>query len=56
MQKFLLISLLVATIAIPMRAAKLASPTRGLRKTVVGLVIFNVVYLFFLRFIYPRLF
>ncbi|MFL5580486.1 MAG: hypothetical protein ACJ8AO_08935 [Gemmatimonadaceae bacterium] len=56
MQKILLISILVVTVAIPMRAARNPSPTAGLRKAVLGVALFNLAYLVFLRFIYPRLF
>ena len=55
MQKLLLISLLVATVALPMRAARDSSAVRGLRKTVLWTVALNVLYLIAILYVYPRL-
>jgi hypothetical protein len=55
MQKALLISIAVATIIIPMWAARDRRARRGLRKAVVCLVLFNVVYFLAVMFVYPRL-
>ena len=54
MGKIILISILLATIALPMRAARDPSPTRGLRRTVLWLVAFNVFYLIAIIYILPR--
>jgi hypothetical protein len=56
MQKLLLISVLMATVAIPLACAKDRSAKRGLKKTIVAVTIFNVLYLFSVLHIYPRLF
>ena len=55
MQKALLISIIVATLAIPMWTAQDRSARRGLRRAVVWMALFNVVYLLAVMFIYPRL-
>lgn len=55
MQKLLLVSILVATIALPMRAAADPSPARGLRRAIVWLVAFNVAYLIGIVYVLPRL-
>jgi len=54
-QKLLLVSLLIATIAVPMRAARMRGPRRGLRRAVFWTLAFNLLYLFAIRVIYPRL-
>ena len=56
MQKLLLISVIVATLAIPIRAARDPHPARALKRAVAGFAGFALFYLFSLRFIYPRLF
>jgi len=53
--KLLLVSLLVAVIVIPMRAARARSARLGLRKAVLWMLAFNLFYLFAVRVIYPRL-
>lgn len=55
MQKLLLMSVLFATVAIPIRAASDANARRGLRKAIVYMALFDVMYLLALRVIYPRL-
>jgi hypothetical protein len=55
MQKALLISIVAATLVIPMWAARDRNPRRGLRKVVTRVLLFNLVYLLALMFIYPRL-
>ena len=55
MQKLLLISILVANIAIPMWASRDRGARRGLKKALVAMLIFNVVCVGALVFIYPRL-
>jgi hypothetical protein len=54
-EKFILISILLATIILPMRAARDASPARGLRRTVMWVMTFNLMYLIALLYILPRL-
>jgi hypothetical protein len=55
MKKFLLYSILIATVAIPMIAASDRSPIRGFRKTVLWTVAFNALYLFGVLYVWPRL-
>jgi uncharacterized membrane protein (DUF485 family) len=54
-RKLLLLSILFATFAVPMRAARDASAVRGLRRTVVGLALFVAAYVFALVYVFPRL-
>ncbi len=55
MQKNLLLTILVATVMIPMFAASDKSPVRGFRRTVLWMAAFNVFYMFALIYIWPRL-
>lgn len=55
MQKFLLLSLLIGTVVIPMRTAKDRSARRGLRRTLLWMALFNAVYLFSIIYVLPRL-
>ena len=55
MQKALLISILLASALIPLRAARAPDPVRGLRRAVLGVFGFEVAYLLGLLLIYPRL-
>jgi hypothetical protein len=52
--KFLLISILVASIAVPARAARTKDPRAALKKAVVNVLIFNAIYWFFLMFLWGR--
>jgi hypothetical protein len=54
-KKVLLISILLATIAIPTWAANEANPRLALKKALLYSVIFNVFYWLLLLFVYPRL-
>jgi hypothetical protein len=54
MQKFLLISLLVATFVIPSRCLRRSS-SAGFRDVLTALVAFMLLYVPALLFIYPRL-
>ncbi|MES3035099.1 MAG: hypothetical protein V4813_13970 [Gemmatimonadota bacterium] len=49
MRKLILLSILIATFAIPMLAARSASPTRGLRLAVFGVGAWVVIYVALLR-------
>ena len=53
--KILLMSILVATIALPMYAATDPRPGRALRRAVVWLAAFNAFYLFAIVYLLPRL-
>lgn len=55
MAKLLLLSMLVATVAIPMWFARDARPKRGLRKTVTWFLAFLTVWVASLLWVYPRI-
>jgi hypothetical protein len=55
MSKLVLLSILIATIALPARAAREKNARRGLKKAVIYMMLFNLFYLFALRFLYGRL-
>lgn len=55
MKKIILISILLATIALPTRAANERSPHLGLRKALLHSVLFNIVYWLLLILVYLRL-
>jgi hypothetical protein len=55
MAKLLLFSAVLAMIAIPVVASRAKSGQRGLRWTVLGILFFNIFYVFAIRYIYPRL-
>lgn len=55
MQKLLLVSILVATIAIPVVMSREKSRPEGVKRTVKWMVGFCVFYLIALMYIYPRL-
>ncbi|HVW26969.1 MAG TPA: hypothetical protein VHC69_16490 [Polyangiaceae bacterium] len=54
MSKLILISVLLATIALPAIAAQDENPRRGLRRTIKYMVLFYAFYLFGLLFLYGR--
>ncbi len=55
MHKLLLLSILLATIAIPVRGARNTNPVRGLKKTVLHMFAFECFYLVAVIYLYPRL-
>ncbi len=55
MSKVLLLSILVATVALPLWAAKTERPGRALRNTLAALIAFNAFYLLAVRYLYTRL-
>ena len=55
LQKLLLVSILFANVAIPIWAARERSTRRGLKKLVVSMLLFDLVYLAALLVIFPRL-
>jgi hypothetical protein len=54
MAKLILLSVLIAMIAIPITMARVKGGRRGLQWTIILFVLFNLFYLFAVRFIYPR--
>ena len=55
MAKLLLFSAVLAIIMIPVVASRAKSSQQGVRWTVIGIVLFNIFYLFAIRYIYPHL-
>jgi hypothetical protein len=55
MGKLLMISMLIATIAIPLRHLSASDATRGLRRAVIEFCWFNLFYTFALAYLVPRL-
>ena len=55
MAKLLLLSVIIATIAVPVLTAHEANAMRGLKKAVLLTLFYNLFYLFAVRYIYPRL-
>jgi hypothetical protein len=55
MQKALLASILFASVLIPIAAAREKNAWKGLKKAVYFALAFNLLYLFAVRLIYPRL-
>jgi hypothetical protein len=54
MAKLVLLSEVIALIAIPVFAARHPSPRRGLQWTILLFVLYSFFYVFLLRFVYPR--
>lgn len=54
MGKLILLSFVIATIAIPARASRIPGQRRSFRKLVTWLVVFDAAYLFALLYVYPR--
>jgi predicted membrane-bound dolichyl-phosphate-mannose-protein mannosyltransferase len=55
MKKLLLMSLILMTFVLPIRAARLKSLKRGATEMFVGFSIFGVVYLLLTLMVYPEL-
>jgi hypothetical protein len=55
MAKLLLLSCIIAIIAIPMVTARVKNARRGLQLTIILITVFNLLYVFAVRFIYPHL-
>ena len=53
--KFLLLSVVIGMILIPILAARDANAQHGLKKTLLLVLVFNLLYLFALQFVYPHL-
>ena len=54
-QKLVLMSVIIASIVIPARAARMKNPAEGLKKALKQIAIFNLVYLFMLVYVVGRL-
>jgi hypothetical protein len=55
MKKLLLLSVIIATIVIPARAARMKNPRQGLKKALLQMVVFDLVYVFLVLFVWHRL-
>lgn len=55
MSKLILLSIIIANIALPARAAREKSPRKGLRKAILYVCLFNAFYLFSLLYLYGRI-
>lgn len=55
MSKLLLLSLMIAMITIPTRAARDPDPRRGLKRAIVQMLIFEAFYGFCLLFVWGRI-
>jgi len=53
--KLLLLSVVMAMIAVPILTSRDTNPQRGLKKTLLLIVAFNLLYLFLVRYVYPSL-
>jgi hypothetical protein len=56
MQKLLTLSIVLATVIIPIWAALEKNPRKAFKKAIFWFVCFNAFYVFALRFIFPRLY
>jgi hypothetical protein len=54
MSKLILLSIIIAMIAIPVRAARERDPRKGLRKTIIQMLLYEAFYLLALRYLYGR--
>ena len=55
MKKLILLSIIIAAIAIPARAARAKDPRVGFKQVVRHTLIFNLVYLFLVMYVWMRL-
>ena len=55
MSKLLLMSVLVATISIPIWTSRDKKPRRAYRRAITGMLVFNTLYMLALRIVYPYL-
>jgi hypothetical protein len=54
MAKLILMSMLIAMVAIPTRAARDPDPMRGLRRALTQVLMFEVAYAFAVRFLWAK--
>ncbi|MEO7035148.1 MAG: hypothetical protein ABI548_14620 [Polyangiaceae bacterium] len=55
MQKLVLLSVIIASLVIPIRATHAKNAKQGLKKALVQMAIFNLIYLILVLYVYPRL-
>ncbi len=54
MAKIILLSVLIALVVIPVLAARMRNPRRGLKAAIFASFTFIVIYAFAVKFLYPR--
>lgn len=54
MEKLLLLSVCLALVGIPLWASRDSFPGRGLKRALLGVVVFNLFYMFLVRVVVPR--
>jgi hypothetical protein len=52
---FIMMSIVLALVAVPAWAARDPSGPRGLKKVIVGIIAYSLLYLFLVRVVVPRL-
>lgn len=55
MKKLILLSVVLASIAIPARVARLKNGQAALRKALLQMLLFDVIYVVLLLYVWPRL-
>ncbi len=55
MKKFILLSVILALIVIPARAARAKDARKGLKTALIQIAVFDLVYLFLVLFVWNRL-
>ena len=55
MKKLILLSMIIASIVIPARTARIKNPQEGLRKMLIQVLIFELIYLILVTFVWTRL-
>lgn len=54
MAKLILLSVCFALVSVPLMASRDAHPVRGLKRALLGVLLFNLFYVFLLRVVIPR--
>ena len=55
MAKVMLLSVVIGMMAIPILSARDANPRRSVRKVVLAIFLFNLLYLLAIRYVYPHI-
>jgi hypothetical protein len=55
LKKLILLSLIIASIAIPARAARAKNPRQGLRKMIIQMAVFDLIYLILITVVWVRM-
>jgi Na+/H+ antiporter NhaA len=54
MQKLVLLSVIIASLVIPIRATNAKNPVKGLKRALGQMVVFGLIYLFLLMYVWAR--